>query len=156
MSEQAYNAAMNMTGMLGAFFNTVAEEIGREQALASLSKSLENLGAMSGKMTKEQMGIEKLDVSTVGSIMKGMGETYGLTSEVKEGPNTVLVKNYMCPFYDGLRAAGFDHEAIEAFCRHGPATMVESFFGQIDPTIKYQLKKFRSSAEDFCEEEIAL
>ena len=129
MSEQTYNAAMNMTSMLGAFFNTVAEEIGREQALASLSKSLENLGAMSGKMTKEQMGIEKLDVSTVGSIMKGMGETYGLTSEVKEGPNTVLVKNYKCPFYDGLRAAGFNHDAIEAFCRQGPATMVESFFG---------------------------
>jgi hypothetical protein len=156
VSEQAYNAAMNMTGMLGAFFNTVAEEIGREQALASLSKSLENLGAMSGRMMKEQMGIEKLDVSTVGSIMKGMGETYGLTSQVKEGPKTVLVKNYNCPFYDGLRAAGFDHEAIEAFCRHGPATMVESFLGQIDPTVKYQLRKFRSSAEDFCEEETVL
>ncbi len=147
---------MNMTAMIGAFFNTVAEELGRKQSLASLSKSLENLGAMSGKMTKEQMGIEKLDASTIGSIMKGMVETYGLTSKLEESPKTVLIKNYKCPFYDGLQAAGFDHEAVEAFCRHGPATMVKSFFGQIDPTVKYQLKKFRSTAEDFCEEEFVL
>jgi hypothetical protein len=147
---------MNMTNMLGAFFNTVAQEIGREQALSSLSKLLENLGTMSRKMMKEQIGIEKLDVSTIGSIMKGMVEIYSLTSEVEDGPNTVLVKNYKCPFYDGLRAADFDHGTIEAFCRHGPATMAESFFGQIDHTIKYQLRKFRSSAEDFYEEEIVL
>jgi len=34
--------------------------------------------------------------------------------------------------------------------------MVESFFGQIDHTIKYQLRKFRSSAEDCYEEEFIL
>jgi len=42
------------------------------------------------------------------------------------------------------------------FCRNGPATMVNAFVGQLDPTAKYQLRKFRSSPDDSCEEEIVL
>ena len=156
MIEEAYNATMNMTTMYGAFLNTVAHEIGWEQAIDLMSKTDEALGASMGKTTKEQMGIKDLDVGTASSIMKGMGATYGITAELEEGPNTVLVKNYKCPFYDGLKMSGFDHEAIEVFCRNGPATMVNAFVGQLDPTAKYQLRKFRSTQDDSCEEEIVL
>ena len=156
MSERAFNATMNMTGMYGAFFNVVAQKVGVEKTLDLMSMADENLGASLGKMTKEQMGIKELDVQTASAIMKGMVETYGITSEIEEGPNTVIVKNYKCPFYEGLQSAGFDHDSIESFCRKGPAVMVNSFIGQIDPNAKYQLRKFRSSPDDHCEEEIVL
>ena len=93
MSERAFNATMNMMGMYGAFFNVVAQKIGMEKAIDLMSKADENLGASLGKMTKEQMGIKALDVPTASAIMNGMAETYGITSEIIEEPNTVIVKN---------------------------------------------------------------
>jgi hypothetical protein len=68
------------------------------------------------------MGIEKLDVSTVGSIMNGVVEPYGLTSQAEKHPKTVLVKNYKYPFYDGPWPAVFDHGDIEAYRCQVPAT----------------------------------
>jgi hypothetical protein len=156
MSEPAYNATMNMVTMVGMFFNTVSQEENKDKALAYLSSSVEGLGEMFGKMTKEQMKIKTLDVATIKSIMEGMMETYGLTSEFEVESKRLLVNNYKCPFYDGLKTAGFDHAAIEEFCRSGPGTMVNSFFRQIDPTVEYKLEKFRSSPEDFCVEEFVV
>ncbi len=156
MSESAYTATMNMAEMVGGFFKTVSQEENKDKALTYLSSSVEDLGAKSGKMTKAQMGIETLDVTTIKSIMEGMMETYGLTSEFEVESKRLLVNNYKCPFYDGLKSAGFDHTAIEEFCRSGPATMVSSFFRQIDPTFEYKLQKFRSPPEDFCVEEFVV
>jgi hypothetical protein len=156
MSEPAYTATMNISGMMGGFFKSVAQGETKDKALRYLSSSLEDLGAMTGKMTKEQMGIETLDVATIKTIMDGMVETYGLASEFEAESKRLRVNNYACPFYDGLKTAGFDDAAIEEFCRSGPATMVNSFFGQIDPTVEYKLQKFRSSPDDFCVEEFVV
>jgi hypothetical protein len=147
---------MNMMGMYGAFFNVVAQKVGMEKAIDLMSKADENLGASLGKMTKEQMGIKALDVPTASAIMNGMAETYGITSEIMEEPDTVIVKNYKCPFYEGLQSAGFDHNSIESSCRNGTSVIMNSFFGQLDPSVKYQLRKFRSSPDDHCVEEIVL
>lgn len=155
-SEDAFNAAKSVTSMSGVFFNAVAQEVGMERALALLSKSDEIVGSMTGKMMKEQMGIEELDVKTTSSLMKEMSEGLGFSPEIEESPTTVLVKNFKCPFYEGLQGAGFDHGTIEAFCRNGPAVMMSALFEQLDPKASYRFKKFRSSPDDFCEEEIVL
>jgi len=154
--EDALNAAKSMTSMFGVFFNNVTKEVGKEQALALLSKSLGGLGAMMGKMTKEQMGIEELDAKTTSLFMKGMSESLGFSPEIEESPTTVTVRNVKCPFYEGLQGVGYDHEAIETFCRNGPAVMLNALFEQLDPNAVYQFKKFRSTPDDFCEEEIVL
>ena len=156
MSEQAFNAAKSVASMSGAFFNTVAQEVGLEKALALLTKSNEGLGSMMGKMMKEQMGIIELDAKTISSMNKEMGGGLGFSPVIEESPTTVLVKNYKCPFYEGLQEVGFDHEGIEAFCRNGPAVMMKALFGQLDPNVSYRLKKFRSSPDDVCEEEFVL
>lgn len=156
MSEQAFNATMNMAAMTGAFFNGVAEEVGKERALDLLSESLENLGSTFGKAMKDQMGLDKLDVKTASSIMKGMVETYGLSSEIAEIPDRVQVKNFRCPFYEGLKMAGYEHEAIEAFCTYGPAVMTRAFVEKLGPNATYNFKKFRTAPDDFCVEEIVL
>ena len=153
--EDAFNAAKSVTSMFGTFFNTVTQEVGEDKALALLSKSLEGFGAMMGKMTKEQMGITELDVKTTSSFMKGMVESLGFTPEIEESPTTVTVKHVKCPFYEGLKGAGYDPKAIETFCRNGPAVMMNALFEQLDPNVRYAFKKFRSTPDDFCEEEIA-
>jgi len=153
--EDAFNAAQSVTSMFGTFFNTVTQEVGEDKALALLSKSLGGFGAMMGKMTKEQMGITELDVKTTSSFMKEMNESLGFTTEIEENPTTVTVKNVKCPVYEGLKGAGYDHEDIEKFCRNGSAVMMNALFEQMDPKVRYALKKFRSTPDDFCEEEIA-
>jgi len=145
-----------MTRMFGAFFNTVIQEVGMEKALALLSKCMENMASMRGKMMKEQMGIKELDAKTISSIMKELVEDFGFGSVIEESPTAVLVKQFKCPIYTGLQEVGFNHEAIEAFCRNGPVVNMKTYVEQLDPNVSYQLKKFLSSPDDFCVEEFVL
>jgi hypothetical protein len=142
--------------MFGAYFNSVVQGVGKEQAFALLSESLGNAGAASGKMAKEQMGIEELDVKTTSSFIRGMYESLGVSIEIEEEPTKVLFKNGRCPVYEGLKGVGYSAQDIEAFCREGPAVMMNSLFEQLDPNVTYKFTKFRESPDDICEEEVVI
>ena len=47
-----------------------------------------------------------------------------------------------------------DNMTMETMCRGGPARLMDTISKQINPNLTYQLRKFRSGAEDFCEEAI--
>ena len=51
---------------------------------------------------------------------------------------------------------GMDAETIENLCHSGPLRALDAMVKQLNPSLSYQLKKFRSAAKDFCEEEIVL
>lgn len=156
MSEKAFDATKSVMGMFGAFFNSVAQEIGEDKAFGLLSGTFDGLGTMAGKMTKEQMGLEKLDVKTVSSIYKGICETYGISPEIEESPTKVVFRCSKCSFFEGLQSAGLDHETCKSFCSKGLAVMVNSLVENLDPTAVYNFTKFRSDPDDFCEEEVVI
>jgi hypothetical protein len=49
---------------------------------------------------------------------------------------------------------GVDAETIETLCRSGPVRFMDAVTKQLNPNYSYQLQRFRSGADDFCEEVI--
>jgi len=52
---------------------------------------------------------------------------------------------------------GMDAKTIENLvCRSGSIKLMDAMVKQLNPNLSVRIKKFRSSADDFCEEEIVL
>ena len=84
-------------------------------------------------------------------------EALGISSEViEESPHEVSFKVGMCPLYDAAHMLGLDAETIETLCRAGAIRDMDSMVKQLNPNLNYQLRKFRSSEDNFCEEVIVL
>ena len=140
-STEAFNAAKNVVGMYGIFFKTVAQEIGMERALALQSKAYETFGSELAEMFKEP------DLNKLASQINEMNKGYGTVAETNVEPTKIVFKILKCPWYEGLQAAGLSQEEIRAWCQH-------SGEGQILPNITGSIVRFRSSADDYCIEEI--
>ena len=75
---------------------------------------------------------------------------------IEESPQKVSFKVARCPLYEAAQELKLDAETIEALCRAGPVRNMDSMVKQLNPNLNYQLRKFRSSEENFCEEMIEL
>ncbi|GAI19116.1 unnamed protein product [marine sediment metagenome] len=155
--EDTFNGAKNAYTFFGVYVNTVAQEIGMERALALHTKMCETAGSMQGKMMKEQAGIKEFDAKAAYSLAKAIPEGIGLALEVlEESPTRVRFKCGRCSIYDGHQAGGLDDKTRETMCRAGSLRFMDTMVKQLNPNLSYQLRKFRSAADDFCEEEIVL
>jgi hypothetical protein len=156
-SEDAFKAAKTAFTFFYAYHNTIAQEIGRERAVALLNKTFESMGARQGKMLKEQSGITKLDAKSAIPLLKSAKDSVGIGFEVvEESPQRVVLRNGRCPFYESAQAAGVDAKFIETLCHSGPMRMADSLVKQINPNLSIGVRKFRSTPSDFCDEEIVL
>jgi len=155
--EDTFNGAKNAFVFHAAYLNTVAQEMGMERALALNTKMLETMGAMQGRMMKEQAGIEEVDAKAAYSLTKAVTESLGLLFEVlEESPTTVRMRCRRCSVYEGWQMAGLDDKTRETMCRAGSLRFMDAAVKQLDPKLTYQLLKYRSGPDDFCEEQIVL
>ena len=155
--EDTFNGAKNAQTFFYAYFNAVAQEIGMERALALNTKMAEVMGANMGKMIKEQADVEEFDPKAAALQVINMAEGLGNILEViEESPQKVVIKCGRCPSYEAAQEVGLDAEAIEAICRAGALRFLDTTVKQLNPDLNYRLTKFRSAADDFCEEEIVL
>ncbi len=92
--EHTFNGAKSGLTFMYAYLNSVAGEIGMEQALALDTKTCQDLGAAQGQMIKEQAGTEEVDLRTAEKMLTAMiEEGLGITSEVaEEKPNIITRK----------------------------------------------------------------
>jgi hypothetical protein len=156
-SEDAFMAARAALIFSYAYRNAVAQEIGMERAIALMTRGCESVGAMRGKMLKEQSGIKEFDAKTAWSLLKSLKDTLGESHEVlEESPQRVLLRNDRCPIYEAARMLGMDASAIETICRTGSMRFADAAVKQLNPNLNLQIRKFRSTLDDFCEEEIVL
>ena len=81
-TEDTLNGATAAMTLFNAYMGTVAEEIGMERAGSLYTKMCENMGAIQGKMLKEQAGTEEIDTKTAWSLVKNVPENLGITSKV--------------------------------------------------------------------------
>jgi hypothetical protein len=151
----------NLNGARGAFvfydayINTVAQEMGMEKALTFHTKMCENMGALQGQMFKGQNPNKDFDAKTAFSMITTVNDTLGLVTEVlEENPQKVRFKTKQCPIYEAGMLVGWDEKMRETGCRNGPIVFEDKICKQLNPNLNYRLVKFRSSADDFCEEEI--
>lgn len=155
--EDTFNGAKNAFAFYAAYINTAAQEIGMERALALFTKTCESMGIGQGKMMKEQAGDTVIDAKTAHSLVRTLPESFGVASEVlEESPTLVRFKCMRCSLYEGAQMAGLDQGTIESMCRHGSMPCMDAAVKQLNPRLSYQLTRFRSGADDFCEEQISL
>jgi len=143
--------------MYDALLLGVAEQFGMERAIALQSKVMEKIGTMQSKAIKKQVGDQKFDAKSAGALVNPGFEKYGLTIKVVEdSPKRVLTQCTECTYYAAGHELGIDDKTIEMFCRVGGIKSVDAIVKQLNPKLSARVVKFRSSPDDFCEEEIAL
>jgi hypothetical protein len=155
--EDTFTGARNAYIYFFAYLTMVAEEIGMERAIALQTKMCEARGILDGKVIKEQAGVEEFDAKAVASLANNYVESIGISSEViEESPHEVRFKVSRCPLYEAAHMLGLDAETIETLCRAGAVRDMDSMVKQLNPNLNYQLRKFRSAEDNFCEEVIIL
>ena len=156
-SDDAFNAAKTGFTLLHAYINTVAQEIGRERAGGLMTKMCETMGAKRGKMMKEQAPVKEFDAKAAWSPVKNFKDTLGQHYEVsEESPQRVVVRTARCPIYESARTLGMDASTIETRCRTGFVRIMDTAVKQLNPNLNLGVRKFRSTPDEFCEEEITL
>ena len=155
--DDVFNAAKTALMFYYAYSNTVAQEIGRERALGLITKMFEKMGAGQGKMMKERAGIKEFDAKAAWSPVKNFKDTIGQNYEViEESPRGVVLRVGRCPLYEAARTLGMDASTIETVCRAGILKSADAMVKQLNPNLNVRLEKFRSTPDDFCEEEVIL
>ena len=153
--EDTYNGATAAMTFMNAYIKTVAEEIGMDKALGLLTIMCESMGTMQGKILKERAGADELDAKAAWSLVKSIPVGIGIGAEViKESQQEIVIKAGKCPLYTAGQLLGFDNETMETMCRKGSARLMDTMTKELNPNLTYQLRKFRSGADDFCEEAI--
>jgi len=155
--EDILEAARTALTLYGAYLNATAQEIGIDRALAIHTKVLETMGSHQGQMMKEQSGTMEHDAQTAWKLVRTTPVNLGLDFEVKEeSPQRVMLRCGRCSIFEAAQSLGMDVKHIEAFCRAGPARFMDVAAKQLNPNLEFHVGKFRSSADDFCEEELIL
>jgi len=155
--EDILEAARTALTLYGAYLNATAQEIGIDKALAIHTKVFETLGSHQGQVMREQSGTQEHDAQTAWRLVSTTPVSLGLGFEVKEeSPQRVMVRCGRCSIFEAAQSLGMDVKNIEAFCRAGPARFMDSAAKQLNPDLNFHVGKFRSSADDFCEEELIL
>ena len=156
-TKDAFAGARTGFMFLEAFVGAVAREIGIERTLGIITKMSEDFGAKQGKMMKQQTGSKEIDAKAAWPLLKSAVEDIVLNFEVvEENPKRVVVKAGRCAVYEAGQALGMDGKTIEAICHAGGNRMDDMLLKQLNPALSYRLRKFRATADDFCEEEIIL
>ena len=128
-----------------------------ERATALFTQMEEAMGTVQGQMLKQQTGDEAIDVNAAYALAEGFVESLGITFEVTEqSPECVAFRVGKCPVFEGAQMLGMDVEAIEAACHAGALKFMEAAIKQLNPDLSYEVRKYRTSADDFCEEAIVL
>jgi hypothetical protein len=156
--EEKLEGARNGFAFYLSYLNTVGQEIGVEKAMALSAQTDTMMGEAQGRLMREQAGGEDVDISTAADMATDLiKESFGISSViVKQSPDKVVLRCTRCPVYEAGHMTGHDTGMIEQFCRTGAIGFMDAMVKQLNPSLNYQLTKFRSGAEDCCEEEISM
>jgi hypothetical protein len=156
--EDTFKGARNAFTINFKYLNEVAQEIGLERAVALHTKVCEAMGATQGKMIKKRSKMKEIDAKSAHPLARSViEEGFGISSEVMdESPEEVVLKLGKCPVYEACVIVGLNAEAIETLCRSSSCGFMDTMIKQLNPKLNYQVRKFRSDADSFCEEAIVM
>ncbi|HEQ98379.1 MAG TPA: hypothetical protein ENO22_03445 [candidate division Zixibacteria bacterium] len=156
--EDILKGAANAFTLHYAYINNVGKEIGIDKAEEISADVCRMMGSMRGKIIKENADLEQFTPEAAAAAARGsIEEDFGIiTKLIEEGPDRIVYECRNCPVYDGAYRAGMDPGSIEAQCRYAPVGYMEALVRELNPNLSYRLRKFRTSADDTCEEEIVL
>jgi hypothetical protein len=139
-----------------AFYNKVAQEIGKERALELEAMTNTEMGAAQGIILKEQIDQNNVDAFSASKIIfKYLEQELGIIPVVKEeSPDKVVYSCGRCPVFESYQVFGTENKDIETACRASAVGFMDALVKQLNPELNYELILFRSGADDSCDEAI--
>jgi hypothetical protein len=117
----------------------------------------ESLGVLQGRMAKEQAGMKDFDAKAAHLVCSQLIGGLGITTEVtKRGTQEVVYKVGRCPVFEAAQLMGQDVQTCEAACRAGAISFMDTVVKQLNPKLRYEMRKYRSAPEEPCVEAIVL
>lgn len=155
-NEDIFSGARNAFIGYFALFNAISNELGKERAAILLSEANKASATEMAQRYKEQMGDNELDIQTAATMARNaIDESYGISSEVTEdNPERIVFRIGKCSVFEAGQAAGMSPETIEAQCRAGAVTYMNTLVNQLNPNLGYELVKCRTTSDGYCEEAI--
>jgi hypothetical protein len=151
-----FKGAKSGLAFLFAYQNTVAREIGMEQAMDMNRRMVQALGGAQGKQLREQLEVDEIPPELAASVVgRFLEQALGIRSDVIESSEEkAVIQPDRCPIYEAAQALGMDRAAIEILCRSGSIPYMDAMVKQLNPDLDYELSRFRSSADTPCIETI--
>lgn len=139
-----------------SYIRTAVEDLGLQHACKILTTSDTGRGIQAGKAIRAEDTKKKYDAVVTAKIIIDMAKEIGGIDDVLESSpeNVVTVTKFgNCPVYEAAKAAGLDDKTIEKLCRAGSIVFFDKMVKQLDPSLSYRLKAFRSQKDGGCVEE---
>lgn len=157
-AQDTLRGATNGLTFLQAYIDRASREVGQEKAMAMEAEVCRSLGRAQGRRIKERVAAEELDLTTVQKLLAyTIDEAFGIHSELVEAsPHAMRVRCGRCPVFDSAEALGADAETIEAACRMTSIAYMDAMTRELNPRFRYELRRFRSGADDTCEEVVVM
>lgn len=155
-NEDVFNGARNAFVSYLTLFDAVSREIGKERAATLLSEANKSSATEMAQRYKVQKGDSGIDLQTATTMARNViDDSYGISSEiVEESPERIVLRIRRCSVFEAGQAAGISPETIEAQCRAGALTYMNTLVSQLNPNLGYKLVKCRNTADGFCEEAV--
>ena len=152
--ENVFNATMSSMSMYGSLFKAIADDFGLDKALEYHGKQGEPFGMMIGETLKQQLGDKKPTAEALKAVLQPSMEGFGFDAEFDVSPTEISLKVQRCPFYEGFKMAGLDHETIGKTCSAMSSVefaKIKEYYPNIEGSVKY-----RGSSEGYCLEKFTL
>ncbi len=144
--------------ILFAYITEVVEEVGTEKAFGILSKVVEERGKDDGRALIKKLGIKGEDIDSGLAVYSAFLTEGGiLHEEVEKSKDRALIRVNKCPIYTAYYRSGFACDwLVEAMCKNMALPLITSILKQVNPKFQAIVRRYRSSSEDYCLEELIL
>ena len=154
-TNETFNGAKAAFTFHHFYLSAVGQEIGMDRAIALERQTFENTGTTQGKFLRDNSGIKTFNAKTAHALVKAVPEGFCVMGDIQEeSHHKVRFTCRHCSKYEGAENAGLDKKTRENLCRNGSIRYLDSIVKQLNPNLSYRLIKYRTSADDCCEEEI--
>ncbi len=139
--------------LYGKLFQAYAESTSLEKAVEVHGKIYGPAGEAWAKALKEKLKGKEIPIKIFSEVYRSLS-TIGVENEYEAVPNSFKVIGHDCPVYNGLRAAGLDHDTIGLMCIEAGNQIIGEFKKSF-PNVEASFR-FRNYPEGTCLEEYTI
>lgn len=153
-SSNLFDSVKSVYIALAAYVNKVAQEIGKDKAMALLSSSFTEIGKFQGKKLKKLTSKDDLNANEAYELIKNIPKRIGVNFMItKQDKDKVVARLDKCPVYESAATVGIDPGE---FCHNSAIAYFSAVAKELNLNLDYQRNKCKASEKDYCEEQIVL
>ncbi len=140
-----------------SYILSASRELGSDKTVDLIAKVANRRGRADGAELKEKLGIRGDDLnSTLKVYEKFLSDSGAEVKTLCAEETKAIIKIDCCPIFEGFRSAGMTCDWLtETMCKTLTLPLLQAIVNEVNPSLKIRIRKYRSSPEDFCLEELS-